>query len=84
MANKSTKSKARQRRTVSLSISAPVSVTLIVERDMSDPDEPGEWDVVDVRRVDCELSARGATECMADEDFAELDRLATAAPDENA
>lgn len=71
-----------QRRTVSLSICAPVSVTLVVERDASDPDAPGDWEVVDVRRAECDLTAREATEHMQDADLVELDRRAEAAPDE--
>jgi hypothetical protein len=76
------KSKARQRRTVSLSISAPVTVTLVVER-ASDAHDDDSWEVVGIRRADCDLSARGATECMSEEDFVELDRRANAASDED-
>lgn len=72
----------KQRRTVGVSISAPVFVTLTVERDITDLDDPGEWNVVSIQRIDCELSARTATECMDDVDLAELDRLANAAEDD--
>lgn len=68
----------KQRRTVGMSISAPVFVTLTVERDGQD----GDWSIVDLRRVDCELSARGAMECMGDRELAELDRIANATWDD--
>lgn len=68
----------RQRRVVAIGIGAPVTATLEVER--SGPD--GDWEIVGVRRVDCDLSARGAMECMREDDLVELDRLAETAPDE--
>jgi hypothetical protein len=73
----------RERRTVTISISAPVTVTLTVER-AADAHEEDSWEVTGIRRADCDLSARGATECMSEEDFAELDRLANAAQNDGA
>lgn len=71
-----------QRRTVVVSISAPVCVTITVERDASDPDDLGEWRIASVRRAECDISPRGVEERMTDEDLAELDRIANAAQDD--
>jgi hypothetical protein len=66
-----------QRRQVGISICAPVFATVIVKR--SSPDQ--EWEVESVRRVDCDLSARGVEEHAKDDDLAEMDRLANEAED---
>jgi hypothetical protein len=66
-----------QRRQVGISICAPVFATVIVKR--SSPDQ--EWQVESVRRVDCDLSARGVEENASDADFTEMDRLANEAED---
>ncbi len=66
-----------QRRQVTISIAAPMAVTITVKR------QPGadDWEVEDVVRVDAEISARGVTEHARDEDIETMQRLADAAED---
>lgn len=74
----------RQTRVVTISINAPVTATVEVTRALPDDpdDEPGDWTITGIQRVDCDLSARGAMECMGDDELTELERLANAARDE--
>ena len=69
----------KQRRTVSMSMLAPVGAMFTVDRAAADP---GAWEVVAVRRVDCDLTPHGAMEHMTDDDRDELNRLANAAADD--
>lgn len=70
----------KQRRRVTISVRAPISVTMVVARTVDD-EGAGDWTIEHIDHVHAELTPRAFGECADEETLVELDRLASEAKD---